>query len=602
MAYVPSPYVPGQYQNRYASSLADLIRTQGAAQARGIRDAGDIQGQMWGHTGLIAATALSQLGQQIADAPKRKHEQMLYDEQARDLRKQHNFEGVERMAGEGGLDENKRADLYEQAGFHAQALTTRDAERQRQAQIFDHAGKELARQTELKSEAAGMLHGIEQLPIEQRADAWRAALPEMIKRVPKEWAEQAPQEYDPKFAQNALAIMATDKEKNGYLEQAAHQAALQHSTNAESREAEDHAKKAAMLALRSADSPEEWEQQWQYIEAHTPKDIQALFPRKFSPDAIKQVRDMVEAQNPDKSLSPYEAKYQTFVREHGREPNTQQEIDALNNQFTNTQYRYNPLTGGRGPNPDITPTQRRAADAWAKTQYVALEKKRVTDGLSDEDMDAAKEGIQSIYLSKIGIEDGQTLADRAKAKGENIAGTPLASLVKAPTASPAPATPAVAPQQPAPQAARFAVTLPDGTVRYAPTRETAAAAQAQIDKLPKQQAPQSQPAPVQAPVAPVAAAPVPPPVAGRGTGYQSQSMSALAAPMASTQPKYSGTVVVQWRNGRVERMTGTEAEQLEAQGKLKVLPPTTLADIPGAAWAKKELPAAWAQFKHDIKK
>ena len=282
--YIRTPYVPSTYDRR-SGHLSDLIRAQGAAQARGVRESGAISAQLAGNLGQTIGGALSQLTQYQMGEPQRKHEQMLRDEQGRKIREEANVRGVDQMSA--GLKENERADLFDQAGYRDKALQIRDSERARTAQQFDLTAKQTAEQRRQMSEAAQILNEIEKTPEPQRPQAYQMALGRVRSLVGEQYAQHIPEAYDPANVQTMIKIGATAEDRLKWVQMAAAEASLAHTQSSESREAFNHSQKSVLFALKAANTPEEWKNAWGMIDAHVKDEgVKKMFSREFSSEAV----------------------------------------------------------------------------------------------------------------------------------------------------------------------------------------------------------------------------------------------------------------------------------------------------------------------------
>lgn len=575
MPYIPTPYVPREYEprqyERQTGRLSDLIRAQGAAQARGEREAAAISGQLGQSLGQQASGVLSQLAQYKMDAPKRQHEQMLRDEQARKVREEGNIRGLDQMAA--GMTEDKRADLFDQAGYRDRAMEIRDRDRTRKAQEFDFTAKQLAQERQRLSETANILNEIEKAPIEERPARYAAIVGDLRKRVGPELAAKIGDNYDPAAVRGMIDTGKTIDDQIKWNQLAASEFSLSNAKAQGSRQAFEHEQKSALFALKAADTPEEWAKAWQMIDAHVKDEsIKNMFSREFSPEAMQYVSDLSNAMNPDKTMTALDQEIAAFQRDNeGRLPN-RRELTGIINDVTNATYRYNPLTGSAGRNGRLTSVQKNVVERWKESELAKAEKLFREGDIDEAGLGAEKERIQASYLMQLGMDEGPTAGQLAAQQGKDLMGRPIGVAPAAPPAA-VPQSPASRQAAPAPpQAGRFPVQMPDGSTKYAPTREAAAAAQAQIDQLTKQSSQNSVPQSQPAPPAPAAASPQP------------------QAPDRVLM-QHVGTKRVQW-------VPGSEAAQREKSGDWKPIRQSSLAD----SAVGKEANAAWGRFKRDIKK
>ena len=530
----PIDYIPGVYESQ--GRLSDLIRNQGAVEARRIQNAGLYSGQMWNSVGHTIGNALSQIAEYKADEPRRKHQETLHAEEKRKLSEATKFRGLEQMAGAGNMNDADRAALYKQEGFYKEGQQVLDADRIRKAQEADQAAKELERQQKRLSGVGNTLRQIKD------PEAYAANLPQLLKDAP-ELQSMFPQAYDQKAIEAILARTTTAEDQARYSQIAAAEASRLHSVNQESRAAFGHAQKLATSALMAADDPQEWQRAWALIDSNITDEklrsqVTAQFSREFSPQSMQQVRDYASALNPDKTKTELEMKVEAFQRANGRMPGPG-ELDSI----ADSTVRFNPNTyGANNPNRPLTRAQKNVVEKWKEGELLKAEKAFREQEIDIDQLNNLKEQIQASYLVQLGVDSnggvGSSLADMAR-------GGPAA------------------PPPPAPQGSGVMMQSPDGkSQRMVPAD--------QVEYFKSQGATvvgESAPAPAPAPPPPSAPqASGPPVVRDESVNTPAPAPSLAIAASASPQQRHPERVLMVKQGHRSEWVPGTQVDARMAQG------------------------------------
>lgn len=444
---------------------------------------------------------LSQLANYKMDEPRRKAQEAEYKEAERQRQQASQFRGLEQMAGAGKMSPEDRAGLYEQEGFHAQAEGVRDADRKRQIDQYALTEHQMNLTAKKLFDGVETLHQIQNIPDEtQRAAAYTAALPK-LKGYAGENA-QIPDAYDPKAVENMITIGATAAQKAQWQGQALQAAQLAGAERANSEKAVAYGNAAMISYLRSADTPEEWAQAQENIKNDSliPESIKKQYPTEFSPEAVADIAQRANAINPDRTRTDLEMQLDAFQRTYHRLPNDDEmrkmRIDVARSHLQN----FGMGTGAGGRKGKLTDSQKAVIERWKANEYAKLEKRRVDESMSAEDLALAKEQIQAGYLAQLGIENGPTLADLVKSGYQP--GPAVTAAPEGTDTAPA-APPQMQPQGPQmPQG--VTIRLSDGRTVTMPNQEAAN----RVLAADKQRSSQGQAAPA-APAAPAQPQPMP---------------------------------------------------------------------------------------------
>jgi hypothetical protein len=422
MAYRAREYVPGVYQPN-DGRLSDLMYQRNQIEANRVQQQGLNNALMWRGIGNAASGTLGELAQY-------KREQPIRREQERQRKEADKLRGLEQFAGAGGLDEEARGKLLKQEGFVERGQAILDKDMERKAHAATYADAETKRIEKQMSDLTFKLDQVREDP--NPPEAYGRVRDSIIAQYGDKVKDKLPPVYDKAALDAVVAEIQTSGDVAARNARAQYHAGL---LTKKQTDFETNTKNAlGMMAplAPKANTQVEWDRMWANFDART-KDYTAEekarieaaipYPRQFSEQAWKEAVDLERG---DKDPTSNTAMALQFYRDRheGQNPKTPAEqaeyMRILSGLTTSTHV---PTRTGAGRN--LTTTQRTGIERWKTNAYAQLEKRRVAEGLSDEEMDNAKEEIQRGYLAQLGIDEGQTLQERAAARGQDISGRPL---------------------------------------------------------------------------------------------------------------------------------------------------------------------------------
>jgi len=207
--YVPEVYEPNDQR------LNQLLLLQNQNEANRINQRGVANALMWRGIGDTVQSTLSSLAQYKREAPIRAEQERLRKEAE-------NMRGIDRMAGDAGLDDVGRGELYRKSGYadKGQELIAKGTRYKADKAALDR--EERMKLAEDRSTAAQKIDRIMRESKTPDVD-YQNALPEILAGLPKEDHDKLPKVWDPNRARAFVQAALTNKdiaERNAAMQSA----------------------------------------------------------------------------------------------------------------------------------------------------------------------------------------------------------------------------------------------------------------------------------------------------------------------------------------------------------------------------------------------
>lgn len=321
MAYRPREYVPGVYEPN-DDNVARLMLAQSQNAADRVQRNSAVNALMWRGIGESAEGMLSGLAKYKREAPLRAEEE-------RKRREADKLRGLQRMAGEGKMDQGKYGELLQQEGFMDLGQEVLDKDMARKATKSRLDAEESDRQQKEMSEVYRALRDAADDPNPQVAYA--AMKPGLIERLGPERYKKLnlPDQYDEAVVRGITNSIGTHQDRTQRNNEARSSIEL-----AQAKRGNETAWTQALgnftsLKLPGANDVASWEAVFADAEEQlkdsgldpaAQKRVLASLPhsRTFSPDALETAKRLDPKR--DKTTNILELKLDGWKRTHGNKP------------------------------------------------------------------------------------------------------------------------------------------------------------------------------------------------------------------------------------------------------------------------------------------
>jgi hypothetical protein len=402
MPYRPYEYVPEPYRQD-DNRLNALMMQQANQEALRLRQQGQNTAATWAGIGNTVQGVLGDLAKYRREAPARA-------EAERVRREASNKRGLDMMAGESGMDETARGELYRKSGYGAegQDIIAKDTRYKADKASLDWTQKQ--REAETLSEATNKFFEIEKSA--NPAAAYELARPELEKMVGKERAAKLPPTYNKEqvdvFRSNITTI--ADRIKQNALAQS--DSSRLKDENATITAQVESARSMMTRLLAIADEEGEAVSAWRNFDASVARlpearrkeiEEQIGLSRTFS---IKQQQHAAQLlQGPAKAPNDvFSMAVQGFFDEKGYYPRTDAEIESVKRRAYTA--------------PQISPADRARIENEAHKEYNDAEQwARTNLGSGTPEFNQYMVGVLDRYEAALGGGGGGSAAGGGSARG-----------------------------------------------------------------------------------------------------------------------------------------------------------------------------------------